>query len=593
MADYRAPTKDIWFVLEELVPWREINSLPGCEEATPDLVRAALREAGRFAEEVIAPTNMAGDKAGAQIDDDGVRVPPGFAEAFHQFRDGGWPALSFPEQYGGQQLPVLLAIATGELWQSANLAWSNCPLLAEGAVRAIASHASDELKQRYLPNMVSGVWTGTMNLTEPQAGSDLALLRSTAAPEGDHYRIRGQKIFITYGDHDMADNIVHLVLARLPDAPPGVRGISLFLVPKMLVGDDGSLGEANRVRAVSLEGKLGIHGSPTCVMEYDDALGYLVGGPHQGLACMFTMMNDARVRVGLQGLSVAERAYQHAVAYARERVQGALPGSDGSVTIIHHPDVRRMLMEMKAQIEAMRAVGYVGASHLDRAARTSGDERAYHQARIDLLTPVIKAWITETGQEIASTALQVFGGMGFVEESGAAQHYRDARITTIYEGTTGIQAMDFVGRKVLRDRGEALCVLIAEMRGIDGEVAADLPDTLPAYRAGIGRLQQGLDWLLANAGNDLVNAGAAAFNLLMLCGVVAGAHQMLRSALIAKARLASAEETDRSFLEAKLTTTRFYIEHILPRSAAYLDAATAGGGSMMELAEEQFEPAAL
>ena len=592
MADYRAPTKDIWFVLEELVPWREINALPGCEEATPDLVRAALREAGRFAEEVIAPTNAAGDKAGARIEDGEVRVPPGFAEAFDQFREGGWPALSFAEEYGGQELPVLLAIATGELWQSANLAWSNCPLLAEGAVRAIASHASDELKRRYLPNMVSGVWTGTMNLTEPQAGSDLGLLRSSATPEGSRYRIRGQKIFITYGDHDMADNIVHLVLARLPDAPPGVRGISLFLVPKVLVRDDGSLGEANRVRAVSLEGKLGIHGSPTCVMEFDDAVGYLVGGPHQGLACMFTMMNDARVRVGLQGLSIAERAYQDAVAYARERVQGAAPGSEGSVTIIHHPDVRRMLMEMKAQIEAMRAVGYVGASHLDRAARATGDERAYHQARIDLLTPVIKAWITETGQQIASTALQVFGGMGFIEETGAAQHYRDARITTIYEGTTGIQAMDFVGRKVLRDRGQALRVLIDEMQALEDQVAAELPASLPAYRAGVERMEQGLDWLLANAGNDLVNAGAAAFNLLMLCGVVAGAQQMLRAALVAKARLASGDP-DVVFLEAKLTTARFYVEHILPRAGAYLAAAEAGGESVMELPEEQFEPASL
>ena len=592
MADYRAPTKDIWFVLEELVPWREINALPGCEEATPDLVRAALREAARFAEEVIAPTNAAGDRAGARMEDGEVRVAPGFADAFDQFRAGGWPALSFPGEYGGQQLPVLLAIATGELWQSANLAWSNCPLLAEGAVRAIASHASDELKRRYLPNMVSGVWTGTMNLTEPQAGSDLGLLRSTAVPDGDHYRIRGQKIFITYGDHDMADNIVHLVLARLQDAPPGVRGISLFLVPKMLVEDDGSLGEANRVRAVSLEGKLGIHGSPTCVMEYDDAVGYLVGGPHQGLACMFTMMNDARVRVGLQGLSIAERAYQHAVAYARERVQGAAPGSGRAVTIIHHPDVRRMLMEMKAQIEAMRAVGYVGASHLDRAARAVGADRAYHQARIDLLTPVIKAWITETGQQIASTALQVFGGMGFVEETGAAQHYRDARITTIYEGTTGIQAMDFVGRKVLRDRGQALRVLVDEMQAMEQQVEAQLPNLLPAYRAGVARLERGLNWLLANAGNDLVNAGAAAYNLLMLCGVVAGAQQMLRAALAARARLA-AGDTDRAFLEAKLTTARFYVEHILPRAEAYLAAATAGGESLMELPEEEFEPASL
>lgn len=594
MTVYRAPTRDMWFVLEELVPWREINALPGFEEATPDLVRAALKEAAVLAEEVIAPTNVPGDQEGARLDPDspGVRVPAGFKEAFEQFRAGGWTGLGDNPDFGGQGLPELLAAAVSELWQSANLAWSNCSELSHGAVRAIEAHASDALKSTYLPRLVDGSWTGTMNLTEPQAGSDLALIRCTARPEGDHHLINGQKIFITYGDHDMADNIVHLVLARLPDAPPGVRGISLFLVPKILVGTDGSLGPPNRVTPVSIEHKLGIHGSPTCVMQYDGAVGYLVGEKHQGLACMFTMMNRARIGVGLQGLSVAERAYQHALQYAQERVQGNLPGHDQPVTIIHHPDVRRMLMEMKAQIEAMRAVGYIGASYLDRAARGDAAERSRHGARADLLTPIIKGWITETGQQIASLALQVFGGTGFVEETGAAQHYRDARITTIYEGTTGIQASDLVGRKMLRDGGVAIRALIEEMRSMEKDVGSRLPDQSAAYRTGVDRLESGVEWLFANAGNDFAAAGAVAVNMLMLCGVVAGAQAMTRGALIAASRLEAADD-DASFFAAKIVTARFYNAHILPRAGAHLAAIRAGSDAVMGLTERQFEPVPL
>ena len=592
MTGYRAPTRDIWFVLEELARWAEINALPGWEEATPELARAALKEAATLAEEVIAPTNPAGDREGARIEAGGVRVPTAFKEAFGQFRDGGWTSLDADPEYGGQGLPALLSIAISELWQSANLAWSNCPLLAGGAIHAIEEHASRALKETWLPNLIAGIWTGTMNLTEPQAGSDLALIRSTAVPEGDAWRVNGQKIFITYGDHDMADNIVHLVLARLPDAPPGVRGISLFLVPKVLLEADGSLGERNGVQVLSIEEKLGIHGSPTCVMHYDNATGYLVGEPNQGLACMFTMMNHARISVGLQGLSVAERAYQHALEYARERVQGTVAGSADPVTIIHHPDVRRMLMEMKAQIEAMRAVAYVGASHLDRATAATGEQRQWHQTRADLMTPIIKAWITETGQQIASLGVQVFGGMGFVEETGAAQHYRDVRITTIYEGTTGIQAMDLVGRKVLRDGGTALRSLIGEMRETQGEVAQRLPDQLPAFRSGVERLQAGLDWLLEHAGNDFTVPGAVAYPFLMLCGTVCGAHQSTRAALVASERLA-AGDSERSFFEAKLVTGRFYNESVLPRAGACLDAMQAGADSVMGLTEEQFEPVPL
>lgn len=594
MTTYLAPTRDIWFVLEELVPWREINALPGYEEATPDLVRAALKEAAALAEEVIAPTNAEGDRQGARLESDasGVRVPEGFTEAFAQFRAGGWTGIGANPDFGGQGLPELLAVAVSELWQSANLAWSNCSELSHGAARAIEAHASDALKRTYLPRLVDGSWTGTMNLTEPQAGSDLALIRCTATPEGDHHLISGQKIFITYGDHDMADNIVHLVLARLPDAPPGVRGISLFLVPKILVEADGSLGSANRVQAVSIEHKLGIHGSPTCVMHYDRAVGYIVGEEHRGLACMFTMMNRARIGVGMQGLSVAERAYQHALQYAQERVQGNLPGNDEPVTIIHHPDVRRMLMEMKAQIEAMRAVGYIGASYLDRAARGDAAERSRNGARADLMTPIIKGWITETGQQIASLALQVFGGTGFVEETGAAQHYRDARITTIYEGTTGIQASDLVGRKMLRDGGVAIRALIGEMRDLEEDVETRLPDQAAAYRTGVDRLESGVDWLFANADNDFAAAGAVAVNMLMLCGVVAGAHAMTRGALAAAARLEAADH-DASFFAAKIVTARFYNTHILPQAGAHLAAIEAGSDAVMGLTERQFEPVPL
>lgn len=592
MTGYRAPTRDIWFVLEDLVDWSEVAALPGFGEATPELVRAALAEAATLAEEVIAPTNVVGDQEGVRIENGEVCVATPFKAAFERFREGGWTSLPGNPAYGGQGLPALLAIALSELWSAANLAWSNCALLAEGAIHAIESHADAALKARYLPKLIAGDWTGTMNLTEPQAGSDLGLIRSTATPDGQSYRIKGQKIFITYGDHDMAENIVHLVLARLPDAPPGVRGISLFLVPKRLPLEDGGLGERNAVQVVSVEQKLGIHGSPTCVMAFDGAEGYLVGEPHQGLAAMFTMMNHARIRVGVQGLAIAERAYQQAVGYARERVQGNLPGNRAPVTIIQHPDVRRMLMEMKAQIEAMRAVAYVGASHLDRAARSEGAARTAHQARVDLMTPVIKAWLTETGQQLASLAVQVFGGMGFVEETGAAQHYRDARITTIYEGTTGIQAADLMGRKVLRDQGAALRAFIGEMRDVEAALAASMPDMAPAFRTGVDQLAAGLDWVLAHAGNDFAIAGAVAFDFLMLVGDVAGAHELARSALAAQRRLA-AGDGERSFLTAKEVTARFYLEHILPRAAGRLAAVQAGADTVMALTEEQFEPAPL
>jgi alkylation response protein AidB-like acyl-CoA dehydrogenase len=439
-----------------------------------------------------------------------------------------------------------------------------------------------------VPKLVSGDWTGTMNLTEPQAGSDLAAVKTRAEPKGDHYLIKGQKIFITWGDHDFTDNIVHMVLARLPDAPPGIKGISLFLVPKMLVNDDGSLGAHNDVWPVSLEHKLGIHASPTCVMSYGDgggAIGYLVGEAHNGIALMFTMMNHARLAVGVQGLSISERAYQQALAYARERVQGSAPGSKERATIIQHPDVRRMLMLMKSGTEAMRGLCYVTAASLDHMHRGDDASKARHAARFALLTPVVKAWCTELAQELTSLGIQVHGGMGYVEETGAAQHFRDARIVTIYEGTTGIQANDFVGRKIIKDEGAALRDLIAEMRATDvsgpGLQAIGKP-----LHAGIDALEQAARVLLERHRDDPSLPGAVAVNLLMLTGTVCAGWYMARSAAAAARQLAAGG--DRDFLEAKLATARFYAEHYLPRARSYLETVQAGAGSFMALRPEQF-----
>jgi alkylation response protein AidB-like acyl-CoA dehydrogenase len=438
--------------------------------------------------------------------------------------------------------------------------------------------------------MVAGQWTGTMNLTEPQAGSDLAQIRTTAVPDGDGYRITGQKIFITWGDHDMTENVVHLVLARLPDAPEGTRGISLFLVPKFLPRDDGSPGERNSVRPVSVEHKLGIHGSPTCVMAFEDAKGFLVGKPHQGLAAMFTMMNHARLGVGLEGVAVAERAYQQAVAYARERVQGRPPGAEGKATILRHPDVRRMLLTMRASIEAMRSVAYAAAAELDLAHRhPDAAARARHQARVDLLTPVVKGWCTETGQQLASLAVQVHGGMGYVEETGAAQHFRDVRITTIYEGTTGIQANDLVGRKILKDGGQALGALIADIKATVAELGG-VPALAPvreALAAGLAAVEGAAGWLAKHHGDSPAVPGAVAVNFLMLLGTVTGGWQLARAALVASSRQeAGGPEGD--FHAAKLLTARFYAEQILPLAGAYRQAIEAGADTLMAFPDDQF-----
>jgi acyl-CoA dehydrogenase len=462
-------------------------------------------------------------------------------------------------------------------------------------MEAIKAHGSAEQKARYLPKLVSGEWTGTMNLTEPQAGSDLSAVRTRAVPEGDHYRIRGQKIFITWGDHDMAENVIHLVLARLPDAPEGTRGISLFLVPKFLVGADGSLGARNDVECASLEHKLGIHASPTCVMSFGDrdgAVGYLVGRENHGLAHMFTMMNEARQKVGLQGLGIAERAYQQAREYARERVQGRLPGqkSGERVTIVHHPDVRRMLMTMKSQVEAMRAFGYVVATDIDLAHRhPDAAERRRRQERVELLTPVLKGWCTELGVEIASLGVQVHGGMGYIEETGACQHLRDARIATIYEGTTGIQGGDLVGRKLAMDQGASMRALVADMRETEAELARSDDANLAAIAAALGDAIQTLEKTTAALLRDLsANPDAAltaSVSYLMLVGYVCGGWQMARAAAIARTRLAAGE--DEGFHRAKIATARFYADQVLPKASALATAVLSGASTALALDEAQ------
>jgi 3-(methylthio)propanoyl-CoA dehydrogenase len=591
MSEYQAPVKEMLFVLRDLAGLDAIRRLPGLQDATPDVVEAVLGQAAELASKVIGPTNRVGDEIGTRVENGQVIVPPEFVEAYRQFVDGGWPGLSQDAELGGQGLPFLVGVAVDEMWQSANLAWSLGPLLTQGAARAVQAHASAPLRAKFLEPMATGRWSGTMNLTEPQAGSDLGAIRTQAVPEGDHYRISGQKIFITWGDHNMTANVVHLVLARLPDAPAGTKGISLFLVPKFLINADGSAGARNGVTAVSVEHKLGIHGSPTCVLAFENAIGYLMGEKHNGLAYMFTMMNHARLGVGLEGVAIAERAYQQARTYARERVQGQAPGIQGKATIIHHPDVRRMLMTMKAQIEAMRSAAYVAAAELDFAHRVQDTaERARHQARLELLTPIIKGWCTETGQYLTSVALQVHGGMGYVEETGAAQHYRDARITTIYEGTTGIQAGDLVGRKILRDGGVALKALVADMAATVGELGPH-GERLEAIRAalqdGVASAAAAGQWLGANFARDPGVPGATSYNLLMLLGTVIGGWQLARAAAAACGHLA-AGPADAAFYEAKILTARHYAGQIMPLATAYRQAIEGGCEALLAMPEEQF-----
>jgi alkylation response protein AidB-like acyl-CoA dehydrogenase len=606
MTEYVAPLADIRFALDHAAGLGEIAALPGYEEVTPDLVGQILEAAGTFAAEVVGPLNRVGDRQGARLENGVVRTPAGFKDAYRQFVDGGWNSVPFAADHGGQGLPWTINAAVVEMWDAANTAWSLCPMLTVGAVEALSAHGTPEQQRLYLPKLVSGAWTGTMNLTEPQAGSDVGALRSRAVragrgPEGETFRIFGQKIFITFGDQDYTDNVVHLVLARIEGAPPGVKGISLFLVPKVLVNADGSLGRRNDLRPVSLEHKLGIHGSPTCVMafgENDGALGTLIGQENDGMACMFTMMNNARFNVGMLGLGTAERAWQQARAFARERIQGRdIATGENNVPIIRHPDVRRMLLSMKASTEAMRALAYFLASRLDLAKRhPDAAARKAAQATADLLTPVMKAWCTDTGCEVAHTGIQVHGGMGFIEETGAAQHLRDARIHPIYEGTNGIQANDLMGRKVQRDGGAAAAAFIAAMQPAAQQLAgagvADLAAIGARLGDGLDCLSRATAWMAAAGSRDIRVAAAGAVPYLALFGNVAAGwllgRQALAAAAIAAGRAGAAHAATPQFCATKIKTARFFADHVVARSRGLLTAVTEGGEAAAMLADTDF-----
>jgi alkylation response protein AidB-like acyl-CoA dehydrogenase len=593
MTVYSPPLEDIRFVATKLAGFGDIATLDRTGELNEELFAAILAEGGKFASGKLAPLNRIGDRQGSHLENGIVRTPDGWAEAYRSFVDGGWNAVPFDEDFGGQGLPWLVATALQEMWHSSSMAFALCPMLTQAAVEALTQHGSAALKQRFLPKMVSGEWTGTMNLTEPQAGSDLAAIRTRAVRDGQNYRITGQKIFITYGDHELTENIIHLVLARLPDAPAGVKGISLFIVPKYLVDESGQSGAHNDLRCVSLEEKMGIHASPTAIMSYGDnggAVGFLVGEENKGLQYMFTTMNNARLSVGLEGIGVAERALQKAASFARERVQSRdISGADPKpVAIIRHPDVRRMLLTMRALTEAGRALAYFAAGKLDVSKRhPDAAVRLEALAIIDLLVPVIKGWGTEIGSEVASLGIQVHGGMGYIEETGAAQFMRDAKIAEIYEGTNGIQANDLIGRKLTRDGGATAKGFIARMRELDRELAADaaLTSLRKSLSDGLAALEQATDWILTR--QDPRDAPAGAMSYLRLWGTVVGGWLMARAALAAE-KDRSAGEGDPGFLRAKILTARFYGEQILPRAASLAAATTAGAATLMEMPEDAF-----
>ncbi len=591
MGGYRAPLREIQFWLD--LHQRSRDTRPDDDAALGvDELSAVLEEAARMAEEVLDPLYRLADEQEPALVDGQVLLPSEIKNAYAQFIESGWIGLSAEPGYGGQGLPHALATAVNEIWKSANLAFSLCPMLTQGAIEALQRHGSDDLCRRFLPKMIAGTWTGTMNLTEPQAGSDLGALRTTAVADGDHYRLKGRKIFITWGDHDLAENIVHLVLARVPGSPPGVRGISMFVVPKTLVAEDGSLGARNEVTTVSIEAKLGIHGSPTCVLSYGDeegAIGYLVGKENQGLSYMFTMMNSARLAVGVEGLAIAERAYQQALAYALERVQGSRPSTDAPAVIFEHPDVRRMLMLMKAGADAMRALSYAAAADLDAA--SGGPTAQAALDRVSVLTPIVKGWCTELSQELASIGLQVHGGVGYVEETGAAQIFRDARITTIYEGTTGIQANDLVGRKLIGDEGAAFAALLDDVERCVAALESEgdrLAATRAALHRGLAAAREVAGAVLADREADPNLAGAVGVNFLMLMGTLLGGWQLALGACLA-ARQLETGDSDRAFLEGKLATAEFFAEHFMPRIDAYRATAMAGTRTIMALAREQLE----
>ena len=593
MTDYQAPLKQMKFTLEHLAEFGAVRALPDYSSVDVDTVEAVLEEAAKFAGGVLAPTNVIGDRQGVRVVGDDVEVPAEFTAAYAQFCEGGWPGIASNPEFGGQGLPKALAVACDEMWAAANVSFALCPELSQGAILALDRHGTDELKRIYLEKLISGQWAGTMCLTEPQAGSDLSSLTTRAEPHGDAYKITGQKIYITWGDHPMAENIVHLVLARLPDAPPGTKGISLFVVPKFKLNADGSPGERNDNRPVSVEHKMGIHASPTCVLSFGDqggAEGYLVGKPNEGLAAMFVMMNYMRLGVGLQGVGLADRSYQLAVKYARERVQGRAPGEKGRVAIIRHPDVRRMLLAMRSLTQASRALCYYTAACLDRGQHAADAESAATwQTRAELLTPVAKAWATEAALEVTSHGIQVHGGMGYVEETGAAQYYRDARITPIYEGTNAIQAIDLVGRKLLRDGGATVSAFVSDMRAVDAPLA-NAGDEFAVVRSALARaldeLVQCSTHILAGDRKDPELTGAVAFNYMMLLGTVVGGWQLARGALVAHQQIGSGG--DRTFCDVQVVMACFYAEQFLPRCTAYAAAVRAGSRTVMALPADAF-----
>jgi alkylation response protein AidB-like acyl-CoA dehydrogenase len=588
---YTAPVKDMLFVMKELAGLDQVAALPGFEEAGYETAQAVLEEAAKFNGEVLAPLNRTGDQNPSTWRDGVVTTPPGFKQAFRQFSEAGWQGVIHPQEYEGQGLPKLIATACTEMLNASNLSFALCPLLTDGAIEAILTAGSEAQRKLYVSKMISGAWTGTMNLTEPQAGSDLAMVRTRAEPQGDGvYKLFGTKIFITYGEHDMAENIVHLVLARLPDGPEGVKGISLFIVPKFLVDAQGTLGERNDVHCVSIEHKLGIKASPTAVLQFGDhggATGYLIGEENRGLEYMFIMMNAARFAVGMQGVSLADRAYQKAVAYARDRVQSRpVDGSSkAAVAIIEHPDVRRMLFTMRALTEAARALAYAGAAAADHGHHATDQAvRAQQQGFYEFLVPIIKGWSTELSVEVASLGVQVHGGMGFIEETGAAQYYRDARILPIYEGTTAIQANDLIGRKTLRDGGAAA-------RSILEQVAATVEllraRNEPAAEAMAKHLARGHDalesvvaFVLANVKSDPNAVFAGSVPYLKLAGVVLGGWQMARALLVALEKQAE----DRAFYTAKIATAHFYADHVLSQASGLEASITSANGSQGMLA---------
>jgi len=589
MSVYRVPQKELSFIFEELVCYEEHCKMPGYEEATSDMVHAILPEAAKFFEEIVAPTNWEADVQPAHLKDGLVVTAPMLDGVYKQMVEAGWCCLSGDSKYGGAGFPGVIDVAVQEMLQSANMGFSLLPMLTRGVIHALNLYGTEEQKTTYLGNLISGVWSGTMNLTEPQAGTDLSAVKTKAVPAGDHYLVSGQKIYITWGDHELAENVIHLVLARLPDAPAGNHGISLFLVPKYLINADGSLGDANDVKAVGVEHKLGIHSSPTCTMAFGEdggAVGYLVGPLNQGLVCMFSMMNNARLSVGHQGIGVGERAYQQAVAYASDRVQGKVQGHDGNAPIINHPDVKRMLMQMRALTEAGRAMSFFTIAAEDRSHHhTDVDQRAADAQLVEVMTPLVKGWCTEVSMESTSLGVQVHGGMGFIEETGAAQHMRDARILPIYEGTNGIQALDFVGRKCLRDGGETISRLLIDMQStVDSPAAAyDSVQYLAlALATTVEQCQQALAYVLSHS----EKSSSLAYSFMMLFGNSISFWLLMKLAIAAQGRIDQGASDP--FYGQKIKTANFFASQILPRNLSYLASITTESNYAEELLAEDF-----